>query len=314
MQLLSSHWSVSFGAFTLSGVLKSDDLEAALRTSATILSVPAHPEKEMKLHAPCGMFDPSAPAAPEHFLDGSGNTWVGIGTRTVANSPSPSLVEPEFRRLALERFGTEWPTTKKSKLNYLRRKAKMDLAARTPFRLSEAGALFVCLQTGAVVSVGHAGVAVAKDLVGRVGELMSVNFSLPVLATSAALLAFLRLQENSSLPWPTGTAALYRKRGDAKESCSVRQLSWQGQSADAMALINNNWRPAKVEVQWDATRKGIVGLTGRLEGVSWGAKIEAADPHPTVESRLARLIEMDEEVHAVLLSCAPEGTPLFPGT
>jgi hypothetical protein len=305
MQILSARWTTSFGAFTLGAQIKSVELDAAFHASAIAFAPPANPEKVMKLCSPCGMFDPTGPAVGHSFLDGNGNTWIGVGTRMYSNAPSPSLVEAEFRRLAKERFGDEWSTAKKSKLNYQRKVAKTNLAGRTPFRLGEVGALFICLQSGETISVGHGGEMVAKDLCGRIESLTRVNFASIQKEMPGHLLSWLRLQDEATLPWPTGTVSLFRRRMEFNESASVRMLNWSQGSQDAADLLSQSWKPSKIQVQWGDGRFATIGMTGRIGTVSWGGKVEGDDPSELIESRLTRLLAMDAEVRAKLIQQAP---------
>lgn len=307
MQLLSSRWSVSFGRFTLNGALSAEDLDRCLEAAAAKFAVPEHPESEMRLPAPCGLYDPAGPVAAHRFLDSDGNTWLGVGTRLVANTPNPAMVEAEFRRRAADRFGPEWGIAKKRILNGIRRTTKREMAARTPFRLSEVGAIFICVQSGEIVTVGNAGMTIAKDLVGRVSALSAWAFRAPEKENAPKLLSILRRQEDSILPWPTGTASLKRKRGDVKESCSVRMLNWSAGSEDAASLIAQHWLPEKIQMNWGDGRFGVVDLTG-LTSVRWVGNISVPDPHETVEIRLSMLLEMDRRVRALIVEA---GAPVL---
>lgn len=307
MQLLSTRWSVNFGRFTLNGTLTAEDLDTCLAAVAQKFAVPERPELEMRLPAPCGIYDPAGPVVAHRFLDSDGNTWLGVGTRLVANTPNPAMVEAEFRRRAAEQFGPEWGLAKKRRLSGLRRATKREMAARTPFRLSEVGAIFICVQSGEIVTVGAAGMAIAKDLVGRVATLSHAAFRAPEKENAPKLLAILRRQEESILPWPTGTAALKRKRGDSKESCSVRMLSWAAGSADAAGLIAQHWLPEKIQMDWGDGRKGTVDLSG-LASVRWVGSISQPDPHNAVEIRLSMLLEMDRRVRALIVEA---GAPVL---
>ena len=304
MQLLSTRWSVSFGQFTLQGDLAPDALEGAITTSAQMKSIPAHPEGIMKIASPCGLYDPNADAVAHRFLDGRGYTWLGVGTRLVSNVPNPALVEAAFRARAVAEFGDSWDTTKKRRLNGLRKAVKRDLAERTPFRMSESGALFICLQTGETVSVGHGGMLVSKDLVGRIGSLKSVSFRSSDKTNATRALAILKHQEDGTTPWPTGTASLKRKREQQTESASVRKLNWV-QSQDATNLIHLQYKPERIELSW-ADHSGIADLTGGLAVIHWPKKIGAADPQEDVEARLRKLLELDDQARALFLSASGE--------
>lgn len=301
MGLLSTNWSLKFGQFIVSAVIPSDKLEEAFAVCASSFAVPAHPEGEMKIHAPCGILDPSGVVVGHHVLDGDGNTWVGVGTRTCANTPNPALVEAEFRRRAFDLFGSDWSAVKKGKLSRVRKQAKTFLACQTPFRLSDSGALFVCLQTGQFLAVGKAALEVAKDISLRIEEIGDCVTSEPAPERSNALLAFLRTQEDSGTPWPTGTASLNRLRGDLRESCSARLMSWADGSTDAEALLDQGWHPIKIEIGWDK-HFGKIGLTGRLEAITFPGKIEGADPFVEIELRLGQAVAWDQQVQVLIQS------------
>lgn len=308
MQILSSRWAVAFGAFTLSGNLTTEILDTVLAASAQAFQVPARPDGEVKISGPCGMYDPNGPATPLRFLDASGNTWIGVGTRALSNTPNPALVEAAFRTRALEEFGENWTATKRKRLNGLRKSVRSTLATTTPFRLSEAGALFISLANGEVILVGHAGAAVCKDIVGRNAILSRVAFTSPDKANANKLLSILRRQEESILPWPTGSAALFRRRKDQNESASVRMLSWAHESRDAVDLLTTGWKPKKIELQWGDERRGSLDLTGSLAAARWSSPIRAEDPTSSVETRLGMLLEMNRQVTALVAEAG--GTPL----
>jgi hypothetical protein len=309
MQILSSRWGVSFGAFTLNGRLTGDILDEVLLGSAQAFSIPARPDGEVKLAAPCGMFDPGGPVVGLRFLGENGDTWVGVGTRMLANSPNPALVEASFRTRAHNEIGENWSSAKKKRLNGLRKACRRDLAATTPFRLSESGALFVCLGTGEVVTVGQAGQAVCRDLVGRSAVLSRVAFTQPDKANAGKLLTILRRQEDSIIPWPTGSAALFRVRSEQKESCAVRMLSWAQNSTDAQDLLSQRWKPRKIELQWADERKGSLDLSGALSSVKWAGGIRVDDPQPAIETRLAMLLTMNSQATRLV---AEATAPLLP--
>jgi hypothetical protein len=308
MQILSSRWAVGFGSFTLSGALTTEILDAVLAASAQSFQVPARPDGEVKIAGPCGMYDPNGPATPLRFLDSDGNTWVGVGTRALSNTPNPALVEAAFRTRALEEFGENWASQKRKRLNGLRKSVKSTLATATPFRLSEAGALFISLANGEVILVGHSGAAVCKDIVGRNAALSRVAFTSPDKANANKLLSILRRQEESILPWPTGSAALFRRRKDQNESASVRMLSWAHASQDAVDLLHQNWKPKKIELQWGDERRGSLDLTGSLCSVRWSGPIRAEDPTSVVEARLGMLLDMNRQVTSLVADAG--GTPL----
>jgi hypothetical protein len=312
MLLVGSRWSVGFGSYTLGAALKSDALEEAINASYAAHTIPQHPDRQMKISAPCGFYNPGTAPSFQSFLDGRGATWVGTGIRQVANIPNPAIVEALFRDRALSQFGDAWHLQKKKRLNGLRKAVQNEVADGTPFRLVEFGALFVCLGSGEVISCGNAGILVAKDLVGRIDALTRVAFTSTDPAIGGQLLALLRRQEDSITPWPTGTAALRRKRQMALESCSVKGLNWAQNSQDAHDILHSGWKPARIEVQWGEAQgkklceRATVGLTGRIEAITWGDKINDADPQARIEDRLARLINMDTQVRELLLP----GTPL----
>ena len=315
MLLVGNRWSVAFGAFTLGAKLTSDDLEVAVKAAFAAKVIPSHPDAEMKISAPCGFYDPSTPPTFYPFLDGRGATWIGFGIRQVANTPNPAIVEALFRERATSQFGETWHLQKKKRLNGLRKAVKNEVADKTPFRLVEFGALFVCLGSGECIACGAAGILVAKDLVGRIEALMRVAFTATQVSVGGDLLAVLRRQEESITPWPTGTASLRRKRKKENESCSVKMMSWAKDSQDAQDLLGTGWKPAKIEMQFGESvvkkicEKISVGLTGRIEAVSWGDKIFDADPSAKIEARLARLLDMDNQVRGLLL---PVGTSPLP--
>jgi len=314
MLLIGSRWSVAFGAFTLNAILKSDDLEVAVKASFDAHTIPTHPDAELKISAPCGFFDPSTAPTFYSFLDGRGATWIGTGVRQVANTPNQAIVEALFRERATSQFGETWHLQKKKRLNGLRKAVKNELADGTPFRLTEFGALFICLGSGECIACGAAAILVAKDLVGRIGALTRVSFTATQPTSSPALLRVLRRQEESITPWPTGTASLRRKRKKENESCSVKMMSWGQDSQDAKDLLITGWTPAKIEMQFGESEgkkiceKVSVGLTGRVESVGWGDKIQDADPSVKIEARLARLLEMDAQVRTLML----DGTSPLP--
>jgi len=316
MMLIGSRWGVAFGAFTLGRALKSDDLEEAVKGSFGAHSIPTHPDKEMKISAPCGFYDPSTAPTFYSFLDGRGTTWVGFGIRQVTNNPNPAIVEALFRDRAKEQFGETWHLQKKKRLNGLRKAVKNELADRTPFRLTEFGALFVCLGSGECISCGAAGILVAKDLCGRIDALTRVAFTRTDPAVGGQLLALLRRQEDSITPWPTGTASLRRKRQKQIESCSVKMLNWSQASQDAQDLLGTGWKPCKIELQFGESagkkvcEKVSVGLTGRIESAGWGDKIYDADPSVKIEARLARLLDMDAQVRALLVPAGVSPLPM----
>jgi len=310
MLLLSTRWTVSFGQFTLNGALKTEELDTCLSAVASAFAIPEHPDKEMKLAAPCGLYDPSGPVISHSFLDADGNTWLGVGTRLVANTPNPALVEAEFRRVAEMEFGSAWNETKKKRLNGLRFRIKAEMAAKTPFRLGETGALFICIQNGALVSVGHSGMLVAKDLVGRTSVITNSKFRSSSDEFKGPLLAILRNQGASELPWPTGTASLKRRRGDVNETASVKRLGWGTDSQDATDLLNQGWRPIKIEVDWGDHRSAIVDLTGSMASVRWPSKITLPDPSGVVEHRLGQLLAMDARVRGMFVAAIGSALPL----
>lgn len=308
MQILSSRWTVSFGAFTLNGSLNGEILDSVLEASAAAFKVPSSPDGEVKLAAPCSMFDPGGPVVGLRFLGPDGSTWIGCGTRQLSNAPNPALVEAAFRARALSEMGEEWSTFKKKRLNGLRKAVRRDQAARTPFRLSESGAVFICIQTGEVITIGHAGQAVARSLVGRSAVLSRVSFTAPDKANAGKLLTILRRQEDSIIPWPTGSASLFRRRNEQNESASVRMLSWAQNSQDAHDLLSQKWKPRKIELQWGDERKGGLDLSGVLCSVKWAGPIKAGDPSSFVETRLAMLSEMNAQVSRLVVEAT--GTPL----
>jgi len=308
MRVLSTSWPVSFGQFTLNGRLTSDALERAINGAASAHTVPSRPEKEVRIAAPCGLFDPSGPVVVHSFLGPDGSAWVGVGTREVTNAANPALVEARFRARAAEEFGDGWNFVKKRKLANLRRTVKAEMAASTPFRLGDAGAIFICLADGQTVVVGKSGIKVASDLVQRIPELTHVRFRGVVRDNRRSLLAILRRQEEEIIPWPNGTASLTRRRLEVNESASVRSLSWAANSQDAHDLLAQNWRPVKIELQWADGRKGSLDLTGGLCSVKWGRPIRAADPHSDVEDRLGMLLNMDGAVQILVRGTL--GTPL----
>ncbi len=298
MQLLSMRWGVSFGQFTLMGTLTPDLLEKVFATSADMAAMPAHPEAELKLAAPCSLYDPNLPPTPISFLDRDGNTWIGVGTRVVSNTPNPALVEALFRHKAHAEFGDEWTKGKgiKKRLARMRKEARLELAIQTPFRMSEAGALFVCLSSGALVSIGHGGITIAKDMVGRAKELHRVAFRLVDKTNQQKALAILQQQDADITPWPTGTAALRRRRGDVTETCSVRRLKWSKDSQDAADLLLTNWKPEKIELQFADSSVCAADLTGGIASMRWTGTIRDADPSPVIEARLSSLLVKDAAV------------------
>ena len=314
MLLIGSRWSVAFGAFTLGATLKSDDLEAAVKASYAAKTIPTHPDAEMKISAPCGFYDPSTAPTFYSFIDGRAANWVGFGIRQLANIPNPAIVEALFRERASSQFGATWHLQKRKRLNGLRKAVKNECADRTPFRLVEFGALFVCLGSGECIACGAAAILVAKDLVGRIEALMRVSFTSTQASVGGELLNVLRRQEEQITPWPTGTASLRRKRNKENESASVKMLNWSATSHEAQDLLTAGFKPARIEFQWGESgqkkicEKANVGLTGRIEAVGWGNKLTDADPSPGIEERLARLIDMDTQVRGLLI---PAGaTPL----
>lgn len=310
MQIYSARWSVLMGRFTLNGTPSAEKAEEAILLAASKFAIPDSPEGEVKIAAPCGMWDPASPVTVLRFLDEDGNTWLATGTRALANSPNASLVEADFRRRAQIAFGDDWPQAKKARLNGIRRTTRREMASKTPFRLSEAGALFICLQTGEVICVGHAGALVASDLVGRCSEWSAVSFPKPDKAMSRGLQAYLEHQEDSVLPWPSGTATLSRKRGESTDGCSVKQLNWGSSSREGADLLAQGWHPSKIQLQWGDGRWGTLDLTGHLASVVWPGKVLSADPTETIEWRLGRLREMDAQVSHRIAELVP--TPLIP--
>ena len=309
MQILSRRWGVTFGAFTLNGRLTGDILDEVLLGSAQSFSVPARPDGEVKLAAPCGMFDPAGPVVGLRFLAEDGGTWIGVGTRMLSNSPNPALVEASFRTRAHNEIGENWSVAKKKRLNGMRKACRRDLAAGTPFRMSESGALFICLGTGEVITVGQAGQAVCRDLVGRSAVLSRVAFTQPDKANAGKLLTILRRQEESIIPWPTGSASLFRVRSEQKESCAVRMLSWAENSQDAHDLLSQRWKPRKIELQWGDERKASLDLSGVLCGVKWGGPLKMDDPQPFIETRLGMLRAMNGEATRLVSEAT---APLLP--
>jgi hypothetical protein len=315
MLLVGSRWSVAFGAYTLGATLKSDDLETAVNAAFAAKTIPSHPDAEMKISAPCGFYDPGTGPTFYPFLDGRGATWIGFGIRQVANTPNPAIVEALFRERATSQFGETWHLQKKKRLNGLRKAVKNEVADKTPFRLTEFGALFICLGSGECIACGAAGILVAKDLVGRIDALTRVAFTATQVSVGGDLLNVLRRQEDSITPWPTGTASLRRKRNKENESASVRMLNWSEKSQEAHDLLAVGFKPVKIEMQFGESagkkscEKVSVGLTGRVESVGWTDKIHDADPSPKIEARLSRLLDMDNQVRGLLL---PVGTSPLP--
>jgi hypothetical protein len=315
MLLTGSRWTVAFGAYTLGAQLKTDDLESAASGAYTANSIPAHPDKEMKISSPCGLLDPNKPPTFHPMLDGNGNSWVAFGVRQLSNAPNPAIVEALFRQRAEEQFGTAWDLTKKKRLNGLRKAVKNEVADKTPFRLVEFGAVFVCLGSGEIISAGNAGVIVAKDLVGRIDALSRVAFAASSPDTGGLLLAYLRRQSEKLIPWPTGTVSLRRKRKKENESCSVKMMGWTQDSQDAADILLAGWKPVRIEVMWGeegqkkVCERGTVGMTGRLESVSWGDKIGDSDPCVKIEARMGHLLVMDAEVRHGL-QASGSATPL----
>lgn len=311
MQLLSTRWSVTVGQIALNGTVSASRAEEAILASASALELPAHPEGEVKRSLPCGLYDPQAPVVVHRFLDADGNTWLGVGVRAVANTPNPAYVEAEFRRRALAQLGETWASQKPRVLNAIRRQSKEDLAVNTPWRMSQAGAFFLCLQTGAVLVVGAAGCDVVADLMGRCAEWSSVSWPKLDKEAHTVLLAYLRSQSASRLPWPTGSASLVRQRGEVLDHLSVRDLAWDETSAEAQALLDAGWHPLKIQLMWGDERKAILDRSKTLASISWTQKLVEEDLSDAVERRLGLALGMIEQVRATVAAIEGDMTPLL---
>lgn len=300
MKILGNSWPLAFATYTHDGNIKTDDLAVALEAARKMAPEAEPCEKVQRIVSPCDLLDPTAPFQVRTVLDSAGNTWAMVGVSVVTNAPSASLVEAEFRRSILAAIGPDWGKSKKSLIKYHRLKAKATQTKRTPYRLTEVGALAVCLLTGEVVMLGGGAAVLAHDLCGRIPSLQSLTLTGKADAGKAALYGILRRQDQGTVPWPTGTAALSRVRSDSKETCAVKLLSWVEGSEDALALISQGWRPDRIEVQW-ANGRGNIDRTLRLCSITWPSKLDGDDLMSQIEERFALMLDRDREVRALVV-------------